>query len=230
MANEPACAALLVVDGPDAADADASGVGLAGRAGLLLEELLEGVSLARSDLLVTAFLTCAPSNDRDPSSAELATSFERLGARVALLRPVVVVALGGLVTKLLRGDPAPIRECRGREEPATLGEHAFWLLPAFHPAAALYAPALVEQLRADLGRLPELVARGWPQVAAARAEREAGEGPVAVARVQRAAGGGPGVAAARGRREAGGGPVVATGRPEPEAAGPGPDPGQLELF
>jgi len=200
VANEPACAALLVVDGPDA-DSDASGVGLAGRAGLLLEELLEGVSLARSDLLVTGFLTCAPSDDRDPSSAELATSLERLGARVALLRPVVVVALGGLVTKLLRGDPAPIRERRGREEPATLGEHAFWLLPAFHPAAALYAPALVDQLRADLGRLPELVARGWPQVAAARAESEAG--------------GGPGVAAARA---------------ESEAAGPGPDPGQLELF
>ncbi len=93
-------------------------------------------------------------------------------AQVEAVRPVVVVALGGFVTKLLRGAPDPIRARRGREEPLLLGEVPVWLLPTFAPGAALYGEALGAQLTADLGRLPELLARGRPELAPAPVAEE----------------------------------------------------------
>ncbi len=94
----------------------------------------------------------------------MASCQDHLVGAVELVRPVVVVALGGAVTKVLRGAAASIRERRGKEEARLLGALPVWLYPVFHPAAAAYAPALTEQLRADLARLPELVARGRPAV------------------------------------------------------------------
>ncbi|MGI8622863.1 MAG: uracil-DNA glycosylase [Solirubrobacteraceae bacterium] len=156
---------LLVADAPGA-DEDALGLALVGQAGRLLDRLLAEAGFARADVFVTSVVKCRPSGGRDQSPTEVANCSAHLVTQVELVRPVVVIALGGSVTKLLRGDPAPIRERRGREEIRTLGTHAFWLLPVFHPSAALYGPELVEQLRADLARLPDLVARGRPQAEA----------------------------------------------------------------
>jgi len=171
---------LLVADAPGA-DEDARGLPLAGQAARLLDRLLEEVSLAPADVFATTLVKCRPPGNRDPAPGEVANCSEHLVAQVELVRPVVVVALGGFVSKLLRGDPAPIRVRHGRVEVRTLGCCPFWLLPVFHPAAALYAPELIEQLRTDLARLPELVARGRPEVEieappVAR-EAEAAEGP-----------------------------------------------------
>jgi len=155
-------AVLLVGDAPGA-DADARGLPLVGRAARLLDRLLGEVGVAPDDVFATTLVKCRPPGNRDPLPGEAASCSEHLVAQAELVRPVVVVALGGFVTKLLRGDPAPIRARRGREEVRRLGSHWFWLLPVFHPDAALYAPVLTEQLRADLARLPEIVARGRPE-------------------------------------------------------------------
>ncbi len=168
---------LLVSDAPGV-DEDALGLPLVGRAGELLDRLLQERGILRADVFVTPLVKCLTPGNRDPLPSEVAHCSTHLLARVEHLRPIVVVSLGGFVTKALRGDAAPIRACRGRVEVRTLGAVTFWLLPTFQPAAALYAPALVEQLRADLTRLPELVARGRPEaeVAAVR-EREVAAGP-----------------------------------------------------
>lgn len=168
---------LLVASAPGAAE-DALGQPLAGAGADLLGAALGDTGIAATDVCVTALVKCLPPGGRDPSPSEVVNCSEHLAAEVELVRPVVVVALGGFATNLLRGDRAPIRERRGREEPRRLGSVTFWLLPTFHPAAALYAPALVEQLRADLARLPEVMARGRPDAEVAPLpEPEAVAGP-----------------------------------------------------
>lgn len=168
-AGSPRADVLLVGSAPGARD-DAAGAPAVGQAGRRLERALSAAGLVREDVFLTTLAKCLPPGNRDPSPSEVAACSEHLVAQVELIRPVVVVALGGFATKRLRGDPAPIRERRGREEPRMLGALPVWLLPVFDPAAASYATPLEAQLRADLARLPELVARGRPEIEAHRDE------------------------------------------------------------
>ena len=72
--------------------------------------------------------------------------------------------LGNFSTKLLRGDPATgITRLHGREEIRTIGPRTVRLFPLYHPAAALYTPSMLEILRADFGRIPELLALPAPE-------------------------------------------------------------------
>jgi hypothetical protein len=70
----------------------------------------------------------------------------------------VVCTLGNVATKLLSGNPAGITKVRGTPQVHELGGLSVFLLPLFHPAAALRTPAVKETLRSDFELLPDLVA------------------------------------------------------------------------
>jgi len=75
----------------------------------------------------------------------------------------VICTLGNFSTKLLRGDPTGITRLHGQPEVRVLGVRAVRLYPIYHPAAALYTPRMLETLREDFARLPELLALGPPE-------------------------------------------------------------------
>ena len=75
-----------------------------------------------------------------------------------LIEPKVVCTLGNFATKLLSGNPAGITRVRGTPQVHELGGRAVFLLPLFHPAAALRTPAVKETLRGDFATLPDLLA------------------------------------------------------------------------
>ena len=159
---------LLVADAP-AAREDELDSPLVGPARELLDRALAAAGLAPGDVWLTGLVKCRPPGNRAPFPTEVASCQDHLLAAVAAVRPVVVVTLGGAVTRVLTGATHPIRERRGREEARRLGDQAVWLYPVFHPAAAAYAPELTELLLGDLARLPELVARGRPPLGAVAA-------------------------------------------------------------
>ena len=74
----------------------------------------------------------------------------------------MICSLGNFSTKLLRGDPTGITRLHGQPEVIEIGRRAVRLYPIFHPAAALYTPRMLETLREDFARLPELLALGPP--------------------------------------------------------------------
>jgi DNA polymerase len=94
---------------------------------------------------------------------------------VRLIEPKVVCTLGNFATKLLSGNPTGITRVRGTPQVHELGGRAVFLLPLFHPAAALRTPAVKETLRADLELLPELLA--GPDPGAPSEEEVAEESP-----------------------------------------------------
>ena len=75
----------------------------------------------------------------------------------------MICTLGNFSTKLLRGDSTGISRLHGREEVRIIGPRAVRLYPLYHPAAALYTPSMLEALRADFHRIPELLALGPPE-------------------------------------------------------------------
>jgi uracil-DNA glycosylase len=106
---------------------------------------------------------CRPPGNRDPQPIEIENCRDYLLRQVELIEPSVICSLGNFSTKLLRGDPTGITRLHGQPEVIELGSRAVRLYPIFHPAAALYTPRMLETLREDFSRLPELLAQGAPE-------------------------------------------------------------------
>jgi DNA polymerase len=136
---------------------DRQGVPFVGQAGKLLEGLLGDIGLSRERVYIANVLKCRPPGNRDPQPDEIEACQGYLLEQVELIRPRVVCTLGNFATKLLSGSPLGITRVRGRPQERTFGSVTLQLYPIYHPAAALYTPAMMEMLRADFGRLPELL-------------------------------------------------------------------------
>jgi uracil-DNA glycosylase family 4 len=153
---------MFVGEAPGASE-DEQGVPFVGRAGKLLSTLLQEVGLQRDDVFIANVLKCRPPGNRDPLPIEIDNCQDYLHRQVELIEPSVICTLGNFSTKLLRGDPTGITRLHGQPEVLTLGRRAVRLYPIFHPAAALYTPRMLETLREDFARLPELLAMGAPE-------------------------------------------------------------------
>jgi uracil-DNA glycosylase len=142
---------------------DKQGFPFVGQAGKLLDRLLEGIGLARADTYIANVLKCRPPGNRDPAPDEIESCEPHLFRQLELVQPRVVASLGNFATKLLSGKPTGITRVHGQEQQVTVGGRSVLLFPLYHPAAALYTPAMLKVLEADFARLPALL--GAPPVA-----------------------------------------------------------------
>jgi DNA polymerase len=150
---------LMFVGEAPGQNEDKQGLPFVGQAGKLLEQLLGEIGLQRSDVFIANVLKCRPPGNRDPLPGEIANCQDYLYRQLELIRPKVVCTLGNFSTKLLRVDPGTgITRLHGRDEIRTIGPLAVRLYPLYHPAAALYTRSLLEVLRTDFARIPDLLA------------------------------------------------------------------------
>jgi DNA polymerase len=119
-------------------------------------------------VFIANVLKCRPPGNRDPLPGEIENCREYLYRQVELIEPTVICSLGNFSTKLLRDEPTGITRLHGRPEVIMLGRRSVRLYPIFHPAAALYTPRMLETLREDFARIPELLALGPPEQQDAR--------------------------------------------------------------
>ena len=96
--------------------------------------------------------------DRDPLPEEIAACEPHLFRQIELIEPKVVATLGNFATKLLSGKPHGITRVHGHPQETTLGGRPVTLYPIYHPAAALYTPAMLRTLEDDFRRIPGLLA------------------------------------------------------------------------
>jgi uracil-DNA glycosylase family 4 len=153
---------MFVGEAPGASE-DEQGLPFVGRAGKLLDELLAEIGMQRSEVFVCNTLKCRPPGNRDPLPVEIENCEEYLLRQVELIEPKVICTLGNFSTKLLRRDPTGITRLHGQPEVINLGRRAVRLYPIYHPAAALYTPRMLQTLREDFARLPELLAMPAPE-------------------------------------------------------------------
>ncbi len=152
---------MFVGEAPGASE-DQQGLPFVGAAGKLLEKLLGEIEMARADVFICNVLKCHPPGNRDPQPVEIENCREYLYRQVELIQPRVICTLGNFATKLLRDDPTGITRLHGQPEVLEVGRRAVRLYPIFHPAAALYTPRMLQTLREDFSRLPELLAQPAP--------------------------------------------------------------------
>ena len=162
---------LMFVGEAPGAEEDRQGLPFVGRAGQLLNQMLEEIGLSREEVFIANVLKSRPPGNRDPQPPEIEACRPYLFEQVRLIEPTVICTLGNFATKLLSGNPAGITKVRGAPQVHELGGRTVFLLPLFHPAAALRTPAVKETLRQDFATLPDLLAMG-PPVAAEEPEEE----------------------------------------------------------
>ncbi len=146
---------------------DKQGVPFVGQAGKLLDKLLAGVGLERSDVFVANVLKCRPPGNRDPQPDEIESCEPHLFRQIELIQPLVVATLGNFATKLLSGRPLGITRVHGEPQEVALGGNRVTLYPLYHPAAALYTPSMLTVLEQDFARLPALRGAATARPAAA---------------------------------------------------------------
>jgi DNA polymerase len=155
-------AGLMFVGEAPGAEEDRQGLPFVGRAGQLLNQMLEEIGLSREEVFIANVLKSRPPGNRDPQPLEIEACKPYLFEQIRLIEPTVICTLGNFATKLLSGNPAGITRVHGTPQVHELGGRMAFLLPLFHPAAALRTPAVKESLRADFAALPELLAMGPP--------------------------------------------------------------------
>ncbi len=154
---------LMFIGEAPGTNEDRMGLPFVGQAGKLLDKLLGEIGLERGDVFIANTLKCRPPNNRDPQPNEIEACNGYLRQQVDLIEPTVICTLGNFSTKLLRADSTGISRLHGREEVRFIGPRAVRLYPLYHPAAALYTPSMLEALRADFYRIPDLLALGPPE-------------------------------------------------------------------
>ena len=102
-------------------------------------------------------MKCRPPGNRDPQPLEIESCEPYLAEQVRLIEPRVVCTLGNFATKLLTGNPTGITKVAGHPQVHSLGVRSVFVMPLFHPAAALRTPSVAEALRSDFAKLPGLL-------------------------------------------------------------------------
>jgi uracil-DNA glycosylase len=138
---------------------DKQGIPFVGQAGKLLDKLLAGIGLDRGSVYIANVLKCRPPGNRDPVPDEKEACEPYLFRQVELIQPKVIASLGNHATKQLSGKDIGITRVHGQEQRIRLGSLDVLLYPLYHPAAALYTPAMLKVLEEDFARLPDLLGR-----------------------------------------------------------------------
>jgi uracil-DNA glycosylase family 4 len=137
-------AELMFVGEAPGADEDERGEPFVGRAGELLTKIIEAMGLTRRSVYIGNILKCRPdtpgqaSGNRKPTSEEMQTCIPFLHEQIDLIRPKVLVGLGGTAIEGLLGKTVGIMRLRGNWQTY----RGIPLMPTFHPAYVLRNQAL----------------------------------------------------------------------------------------
>jgi DNA polymerase len=147
---------LMFVGEAPGANEDLQGEPFIGRSGKLLDTLVaEELGMDRSQFYIANVVKCRPPNNRDPKPVEIDACWGWLQRQIELIDPKVIMTLGNFSTRTLLQTKVGITQLRGRVHP--FGDR--WLVPTFHPAAALRQGAgVVANMRADLARAKSALA------------------------------------------------------------------------
>lgn len=124
---------LMLVGEAPGADEDRQGLPFVGRAGQLLNRILEAIGMSREEVYITNVIKCRPPGNRLPEAGEVKECFPYLEKQIEIIDPEIVVCLGSLSTRTLIRKDAKITRMRGQW--VKQGER--WYMPTFHPAALL---------------------------------------------------------------------------------------------
>lgn len=142
-------ARLMFIGEAPGADEDMQARPFVGRAGQLLNKIIEAIGLKREDVMIGNVNRCRPPQNRTPTPAEAATCKPFLLREIAIIRPEVIVVLGNTAMKNLLDTKEGITRLRGQFQ----DYRGIKVMPTFHPAYLLRDPSKKREAWEDMKKV-----------------------------------------------------------------------------
>ena len=148
----PYDASIFLIGEAPGAKEDEAGKPFVGRAGKLLDELLENQGLSREEnVFISNIVKCRPPGNRIPGKKEAETCFPYLEKQIALIDPGILVLLGATALKSFTGSSGKITDLRGQ----WWGDYGRLIMATYHPAAVFRNPAYRRFIEQDIKTISE---------------------------------------------------------------------------
>jgi uracil-DNA glycosylase family 4 len=143
--GNPNARLMFVGEGPGA-DEDTSGIPFVGKAGQLLNNMIQAMGLKREEVYIANIVKCRPPANRVPEPVEANTCDQFLLRQIDVVQPQVVVALGSTAATYLLGVKLSLSALRGRWHSCRGAK----LAVTYHPAFLLRDPRMKSEAWKDL--------------------------------------------------------------------------------
>ena len=137
--GNPDAKIMIIGEGPGANE-DKEGKPFVGRAGKLLDKMLEAIKLNRNNVYISNVVNFRPPNNRKPTDDEIKRYFPFLIKHIELINPKILLLLGSTALNALIGDEIVISKARGKWVNKKIGNCNPEIIASFHPAFLMRQP------------------------------------------------------------------------------------------
>ena len=145
---------MIIGEGPGAQE-DAAGIPFVGRAGKLLDKMLNAIQLDRSKVYISNVVNYRPPENRRPTEIEIKRYLPYLKNHIEIINPKILVLLGSTALNTLIGNEIVISKARGKWIQKEIGKIKPWIIASFHPAFLMRQPEQKKLAWIDLKMIKE---------------------------------------------------------------------------
>ena len=153
---------MFIGEAPGASE-DVTGIPFCGRAGKILDEVIESVGLKREDTYICNVLKCRPPGNRDPNLTEKLACMDYLKRQIEIIKPEIICSMGNHATGFifeqfgLADRLTGISKLHGQVFDSPSFSYPVKIVSLYHPAVATYNGSMKATLLEDIKILKELV-------------------------------------------------------------------------
>ena len=152
--GNPKAKIMLIGEGPGSNE-DQEGLPFVGRAGALLDKMLDSIDLNRKNVYITNVVNYRPPENRRPTEEEIDKYLPYLKKHIEIINPEILVLLGSTALNALIGNEVVISKARGQWIEKKFGECKTSVIVTFHPAFLMRQPAQKKMAWIDLKMIRE---------------------------------------------------------------------------
>ena len=147
--GNPKSKIMLVGEAPGANE-DEEGLPFVGRAGVLLDKMLDAINLDRKKVYISNIINYRPPDNRRPTDEEIKRYLPFITKHIEIINPKILVLLGSTAMNALIGNEVAISKMRGKWIEKEFGNCKTSVIITFHPAFLMRQPAQKKMAWIDL--------------------------------------------------------------------------------
>ena len=145
---------MIIGEGPGANE-DAEGLPFVGRAGKLLDKMLNAIQLDRTKVYISNVVNYLQPDNRKPTDEEIQRYMPFLISHIQIINPKILLLLGSTALNALIGNQEVISKARGKWHKKEIGTSNPWIIASFHPAFLMRQPNQKKMAWIDLKMIRE---------------------------------------------------------------------------